>query len=444
MRKVNTTVSPRLVAEYHYNGLGYRIGWHYDVDADGTVESTSDDPWYYFAYDDRWRIVATFRSNDTSPKERFVYHNAGDDGTGRSSYIDAVILRDKDANTAWSSASDGTLEKRIYYCQNWRADVVALIDDTDDQVEQVRYSSYGVPFGLLAGDADSDGDVDSSDLTQIQTWIDASQYDIRGDLDLDGDVDSTDKTTATNNSGRTLGWGVLSGVGNRKGYAGYELDDALAASYRLYHVRHRVLNADLGRWTRRDPLEYIDGANVYSYLQSNAIIGTDPQGMYYMPPFIDPGPGGGDDDDEPPLPQECEGDCTVTGFSCDLDGLNWDDIGAGCDAQEASQAQGHVRATMCPMPPGSPPCANPTVCTCFCTPTPPSSITQAIETVTEWVGDCAVTGTAVVTRIVWVAQGICVPADHFVPDCFLDPQPPPNPQPEPPDDPIVWPNPNEA
>ncbi len=64
LRKVNTTVSPRLVAEYRYNGLGHRIGWHYDVDADGTVESTSDDPWYYFAYDDLWRIVATFRSSD--------------------------------------------------------------------------------------------------------------------------------------------------------------------------------------------------------------------------------------------------------------------------------------------------------------------------------------------------------------------------------------------
>ncbi len=62
-----------------------------------------------------------------------------------------MILRDKDANIAWSAASDGTLEERIYYCLNWRGDVVALIDDTADQVEQVRYSSYGVPFGLPMG-----------------------------------------------------------------------------------------------------------------------------------------------------------------------------------------------------------------------------------------------------------------------------------------------------
>ena len=57
LRKIKKTSDQALVAEYTYNGLGYRLGWHYDVDADGTVENTSDDPWYYFAYDDRWRIA---------------------------------------------------------------------------------------------------------------------------------------------------------------------------------------------------------------------------------------------------------------------------------------------------------------------------------------------------------------------------------------------------
>jgi hypothetical protein len=61
--------------------LGYRIGWHYAVTQsgggapDGTLDS--NDPWYYFCYDDRWRPVATYRASDSSPKERVVYHNAG-------------------------------------------------------------------------------------------------------------------------------------------------------------------------------------------------------------------------------------------------------------------------------------------------------------------------------------------------------------------------------
>ena len=75
---------------------------------------------------------------------------------------------------------------------------------------------------------------------------------------------------------------MLSDVGNRKGYAGYELDDALAGAYRLYHVRNRVLNSDLGRWVRRDPLGYVDGASLYEYIRSNPGAGADPTGLIWF------------------------------------------------------------------------------------------------------------------------------------------------------------------
>jgi YD repeat-containing protein len=74
--------SNTVVAEYTYNGLNMRIGWHYDADADTDVDA--NDPWYNFAMDDRWRIVATFRGSDTSPKELFAYHNAGANGRGEA------------------------------------------------------------------------------------------------------------------------------------------------------------------------------------------------------------------------------------------------------------------------------------------------------------------------------------------------------------------------
>jgi hypothetical protein len=39
----------------------------------------------------------------------------------------AVVRRDRDANApgAWAGSSDGVLEERRNYCQNWRHDVVA-------------------------------------------------------------------------------------------------------------------------------------------------------------------------------------------------------------------------------------------------------------------------------------------------------------------------------
>ena len=56
------------------------------------------------AFDERWRQVSRFRESDTSPKEEFVPHAAGNSGLGGSSYIDLVVCRYKDANTAWTAA----------------------------------------------------------------------------------------------------------------------------------------------------------------------------------------------------------------------------------------------------------------------------------------------------------------------------------------------------
>ncbi|NOG55351.1 MAG: RHS repeat-associated core domain-containing protein [Planctomycetes bacterium] len=142
-------------------------------------------------------------------------------------------------------------------------------------VEWTKYSPYGIPFGLPGADTDSDGDCDATDITQIQTWIDGSSYDVRGDVDLDGDVDSTDKSIAQSNyQGTTSGWNDLTAIGNRTGYAGYEWDGVVS----MYHVRHRVLNPVLGRWTRRDPLGFTGGLNMYTY-SAGVIWRNDPMGL---------------------------------------------------------------------------------------------------------------------------------------------------------------------
>ncbi|MBK8180823.1 MAG: hypothetical protein IPK67_18410 [Planctomycetes bacterium] len=279
LRKVKTQGGV-LVAEYRYNGLGYRVGEHWDVNASGLPVDGSD-PCYYSAYDERWRMVATYRSSDTDPKERFVHQQAGDGGFGGSSCIDLVAFREKDANTAWTSASDGTLEERLYYCQSQHADVVALITAAGGQREMDRYSAYGVPFGLPTGDCDSDGDCDVADRNQVQAWINASnQYDVRGDIDLDGDTDSTDKTNLRNNfEGVTLGWGVLSddSVTNVLGLAAYHAAPGISTGG--FGARKRILNSSLGTWNRRDPIGYSAGdTNLYRMVFGAPHVHNDPFG----------------------------------------------------------------------------------------------------------------------------------------------------------------------
>jgi RHS repeat-associated protein len=257
-----------LVSEYRYNGLGYLVTRHQDTDTDGDVDGS--DVTFETVFDERWRAVATYRSGDTDPKELFLRHAAGAGGFGGSSYIDHVVLRDRDATNGWAGAADGTLEERVYYCQNWRADVVALIDAAGGMLEWVKYSAYGVPFGLPAKDADSDGDYDSADDSAISGW---GAYDVRGDVNLDGVVDGGD-TAAT----VSLGRGALTstGVGNRLGYAGYEGD--LVLSFK-WHVRHRLFDSVVGGWLRRDPIEYADSNNLLEYVASRSLVASDPSGL---------------------------------------------------------------------------------------------------------------------------------------------------------------------
>lgn len=279
-----------VVAEYKYNGLNQRIGSHDDTNASGTVDSS--DPWYWFVQDSRWRTVATFRasswgysgSNDTSPKETTVYHAGGLGGGGGSSYIDSVILADKDMSNGWGGAADGTREKRVYLLQNWRADVSCVTDQAGKVLEWIKYSPYGVPFRIDPADFDRDGDVDSADSSAFTTEYNNGTP--RADANHDGFIDFTDFDLYTDNynaasaGGRNVlsrGGSASGGIHNRIGYAGYLWDSATWQ----YHVRNRVILPSIGRWSRRDPLGHIDGPHFYGYVRTNPLNARDDSGLYF-------------------------------------------------------------------------------------------------------------------------------------------------------------------
>lgn len=308
-----------LVAAYRYNGLGYRIGWHYDVSSSGTPGTTdsvvdSNDPWYHFMYNERWQHVATFRGSDANPKESFVNHAAGFGGEGSSSYIDTVVLRQRDTSTDWWASADSTLDERRYYLQNWRADVIAVTDTTGLMLDQVRYWAYGTPHRYSPVDiADGagnpipcgDGMVDAGDYNAFNNafFLNDPVADIADSQDNpvpDGIVDSGDYNAFFNTffNELALGRGELSdpAVMNRRGYAGYELDPILAnaapagdltTAKTRYHVRNRVLDSSLGVWNRRDPLGYVDGMGLYEYVGSRPIGAADPTGLKTQYTFQD-------------------------------------------------------------------------------------------------------------------------------------------------------------
>jgi RHS repeat-associated protein len=275
LRKILDRSNDALVQEYWYNGLGYRIATKYDSDGDDDVDGT--DPTWRFIYDTQWRIIQMYRNDDANPRERFVYHAAGQNGRGTASYIDDVMLRDRDVKP-WNVASDSTMEERVFYCQNFRHDVIALIDNAGDPVEYVRYSPYGEPYGYPAGDADLDGDVDSADMAKINNWRETSVYSTLGDLDFDGDVDTADVTICQNSSGNTAGRAVLSIIGSSRGYAGYAYLHPLSSNNSIYYMRHRYYCASLGMFYARDLLGS-GSFSLYGYVSASPLSNVDPSGL---------------------------------------------------------------------------------------------------------------------------------------------------------------------
>ncbi len=152
-----------------------------------------------------------------------MYHASGLAGRGNSSYIDSVILRDRDINS--TDAAD------------W------------DNLYTEASSNAAIPV-----DFDFDG----------------AAFD-----PADNDAFYAAYSEASEWSNGGAGGGRLSRIGNRKGYAGYEFDRSIEA----YHVRHRVYIPELGRWTKRDPIGYVDGMGLYQYVNGNVIRLIDTFGL---------------------------------------------------------------------------------------------------------------------------------------------------------------------
>lgn len=109
-------------------------------------------------------------------------------------------------------------------------------------------------------DVDSDGDVDAGDASLFTTYRNAQQGLVTGRDVLSG-------------PGRD---GVEHATGNLKGYAGYEHGLVLPT---LMLARHRWYRADLGAWMSRDPVGYVDGANLYEYVGDSPVVRIDASGF---------------------------------------------------------------------------------------------------------------------------------------------------------------------
>jgi len=153
-----------------------------------------------------------------------------------------------------------------------------VFDSTGQIEEWDKYRAYGVPFLLTPGDHNKDGAVAKDDSNAFDA--DYAAGNLRADLNKSGTVTTADQTIFNASYAKAVVGGrwKLSApdIANRKGYAGYEHDGGLPE---LAHVRNRVLHFGLGRWTRRDPAGYVDGANILAVARSAPLTYGDSFGL---------------------------------------------------------------------------------------------------------------------------------------------------------------------
>jgi RHS repeat-associated protein len=102
-------------------------------------------------------------------------------------------------------------------------------------------------------------------------------------------VQVTDSTGAVLSHYAYDPWGrqaVLAGSGHvTDGYAGYE-----AIAENLLLTQYRTYGVELGRWTSEDPASFVDGPNLYAYVDSRPTVLFDPFGLSASGKTIECGP----------------------------------------------------------------------------------------------------------------------------------------------------------
>ncbi|MCE9554457.1 MAG: autotransporter-associated beta strand repeat-containing protein [Planctomycetes bacterium] len=186
------------IAEYAYDGLNRR-----NLEDSGTARA--------LYYSSNWQVVEERESGIV------VVQNVWS-----PVYIDALILRDRDAD----NDINHTLEDRLYALHDANFNVTALANTSGAVIERYIYDPYGT-VTILDDNFSPDGNNSS-------------------------DVD----------------WRYL--------HQGTRLDTITSN----YQMRYREYSATLGRWLQRDPIEYASGEfNLYAFCNSGPVNNTDPQGL---------------------------------------------------------------------------------------------------------------------------------------------------------------------
>ena len=201
--------------------------------------------------------------DNASAKQRyFVYGNL-------LLKIDEVLLMHSYVNMGGRSTTGD-----YYYAHDHLYSVRALFNSSGAVQERALYQAYGYPDMFMIGDYDHSGMIDWGDFTiHSGAWLATSNdlnYVWEVDNNNDDIVDWGDYTRFTAHWLWEVPDDFVSVFGSPYGFTGRRVDklDDTTDGLTLNYHRARYLDSSTGQWLTRDPLEYVDGVNLYQYVKS--------------------------------------------------------------------------------------------------------------------------------------------------------------------------------
>ena len=196
-------------------------------------------------------------------------------------YIDDAVLRRIKSLGFGGGGSFAT----YYHITDLQFSSVVMLKSNATLVERNAYDAYGNARHRWAGDFNNDGLVNAADQTLLNAaltkTIGLAGYNADIDLDRNGAINAADNTLflASQAGANVLAVGQISdpaGIDAVVGYSGYLFN----SETKLYHVRFRCYSPDLGKWIERDPIDYVDGMNLYQYSRSRPTGFIDSSGLH--------------------------------------------------------------------------------------------------------------------------------------------------------------------
>jgi RHS repeat-associated protein len=235
-----------------YETIAQNQGTPVTVLYDAAGNLTRDKNGYTYRYDYENRLVEIRKTNDTISVATFEYDALGRriekkdmlTGTAKRYYYD-------DQRIALQTSVSGSTEtdEKYFIFGNYIDEVLLMHNLAGTYTGDFYYGHDHLysPAVLFAYDS------------QQQSWEPCERYEY--------DVYGQCRIYSTNYDPRTT-----SSYGNPYTFTGRELDSMDGGSCKLMYYRARSYDPQTGRFLQRDPLQYVDGMNLYEYVNSKPIL----------------------------------------------------------------------------------------------------------------------------------------------------------------------------